>query len=212
MKKKMISIIALVLVLGMAIGGTLAYLKAQSAKVTNTFVVGDIGTLKLDETDYDGDKTRKEEGNKYTIVPGMNITQKDPQVHYTPITKTDTKEPVDVYVFLTVTGWDVDGKTVTKDVGSTQKALSFTIADDWTAVPGKTGVYYKEIPKTATGEQTMNVIKDNKITVSADITTTDLRSITAETLNVDFQSYAIQKDTFDGPAAAYEAAIAAVTP
>lgn len=67
MKKKVISIVAVVLVLCCAIGGTLAWLTDKTASVTNTFTVGDIN-IELTETT-----------TNYKMVPGNTIS-KDPKV------------------------------------------------------------------------------------------------------------------------------------
>lgn len=67
MKKKVLSIVAVVLVLCCAIGGTLAWLTDKTASVTNTFTVGDIN-IELTETT-----------TNYKMVPGNTIA-KDPKV------------------------------------------------------------------------------------------------------------------------------------
>ena len=68
MKKKfMLMVSALVLVAAMAVGGTLAYLTAQTQVVTNTFTIGDI-SIELKETT-----------SNYKMVPGQEIS-KDPKV------------------------------------------------------------------------------------------------------------------------------------
>lgn len=67
MKKKVLSIVAVVLVLCCAIGGTLAWLTAQTNPVVNTFTVGDIN-IELTETT-----------TNYKMVPG-NTIEKDPKV------------------------------------------------------------------------------------------------------------------------------------
>lgn len=67
MKKKVLSIVAVVLVLCCAIGGTLAWLTAKTDPVKNTFTVGDIN-IELKETT-----------TNYKMVPGNTIA-KDPKV------------------------------------------------------------------------------------------------------------------------------------
>lgn len=67
MKKKVLSIVAVVLVLCCAIGGTLAWLTDKTASVKNTFMVGDIN-IELTETT-----------TNYKMVPGNTIS-KDPKV------------------------------------------------------------------------------------------------------------------------------------
>ena len=60
MKKKVLSIVAVVLVLCCAIGGTLAWLTDKTASVKNTFTVGDIN-IELTETT-----------TNYKMVPGKS--------------------------------------------------------------------------------------------------------------------------------------------
>lgn len=67
MKKKVLSIVAVVLVLCCAIGGTLAWLTDKTDPVVNTFTVGDIN-IELTETT-----------TNYKMVPGNTIS-KDPKV------------------------------------------------------------------------------------------------------------------------------------
>lgn len=67
MKKKVLSIVAVVLVLCCAIGGTLAWLTAKSDVVTNTFTPSNI-KIELKETT----------GENYKMIPGYTIT-KDPK-------------------------------------------------------------------------------------------------------------------------------------
>lgn len=67
MKKKVLSIVAVVLVLCCAIGGTLAWLTDKTDPVKNTFAVGDIN-IELTETT-----------TNYKMVPGNTIS-KDPKV------------------------------------------------------------------------------------------------------------------------------------
>ena len=68
MKKKTLALLlALVLVFGAAVGGTIAYLTDTTGPVTNTFTVGNID-IDLDETKTD-----------FKMVPGCDIA-KDPVV------------------------------------------------------------------------------------------------------------------------------------
>ena len=70
--------IALALVFGIAVGGTIAYLTAKSNQVTNTFTVGNIQIeLKEHENGKDGTEVEKREGIK--LLPGVAV-DKDPFV------------------------------------------------------------------------------------------------------------------------------------
>ena len=93
MKKKTIALLlVMVLIFGISVGGTIAYL-TDTKTVTNTFTVGNVH-IKLDEAKtnlagepLDGsnavvalDKAvRTEVGNKYHLIPGMSYT-KDPTI------------------------------------------------------------------------------------------------------------------------------------
>ena len=69
-KKVLICVVAVVLVLCCAVGGTIAWLTAKTDSVKNTFTVGDID-IELKETAKD-----------FKMVPG-NIIAKDPKVTVT---------------------------------------------------------------------------------------------------------------------------------
>lgn len=89
MKRRTLALLcAVVMVVGMAIGGTLAWLVADSGPVTNTFTVGDVN-ISLTEPNAP-------EGNKYDLVPG-NVMLKDPTV-----TVEEGSEPCWVFVEMTV--------------------------------------------------------------------------------------------------------------
>lgn len=108
-------LLAVVLLVGTAIGGTIAWLTDTSDTITNTFTVGDIN-IKLEE------KT----GTEYDIIPGVNV-EKDPVV-------TVLKNSVDCWLFV----------KVAKSANWPAK-VTYQIADGWTLVPGQADVYYREV-------------------------------------------------------------------
>ena len=179
--KVVVLLLAVVLLIGCVAGGTLAYLMTKSATVTNTFVAGEIGTLSLAETT----------GNSYNVTPGVDIT-KDPVVTF-------KGNNVAAYVFLKVdaTGWTVSGSdtTYTYSIGTNQEMKWELVG--WTKL--EDGVYYKEVAANA-GEQSWSVIKDNKITVSYEITKANINNYTK---GLSFTAYAIQKDGFTTVSAAW---------
>ena len=82
MKKRTMALLAAVLlVVGVAIGGTLAWLTAKSDTVTNTFTTSDINITLTEST-----------GQEYKMVPGMDIA-KNPKV-------TVATESEDCYLFV----------------------------------------------------------------------------------------------------------------
>ena len=86
MNKKIVSLVLVcVVVFGIVVGGTFAWLQDTSDAVINTFTVGNV-ELTLNETDVDlyGEKdgeTRVTE-NSYKLIPGHTYT-KDPIVYVT---------------------------------------------------------------------------------------------------------------------------------
>ena len=185
--KKMVALLlALVLLLGGAIGGTLAWLIAQSNTVVNTFVVGNV-SLELTEASKD---------TTYKVVPG-NSQVKNPLV-----TVGATSENCWVFVKITEENNDVAGTNL--------KFVDWIIADGWTAVPGATGVYYRQYISTSTDKGPYPVLKDNKVTYSSQLTQAMLKDAQPK---LTFQAYAIQieglKDANDAAISGNDAAAAA---
>ena len=171
--KAFVLLLALVLVIGVAAGGTLAWLVASSNEVVNTFTYGDIN-ITLEETT----------GDSYKIVPGVDIA-KDPKV-----TVQGGSEDCWLFVKVEKAGIFVEGK------------VSYDIADGWTALAGQTGVYYREVSATK-ADTSFDILKGNKITVSENLTKTEVNGITAKP-TLTFTAYAVQKDGIADASAAWE--------
>ena len=168
--------LALVLVLGCAVGGTVAWLVAKTEPVVNTFTYGDIN-ITLTET--------KPANQQAKIIPGVDI-EKDPKV----TVKADSEA---CWLFVEV-----------KEEGTfVANKVTYSIADGWTALPGVDGVYYREVG-AVTADTDFYVLKDNKVTVSNSLTKEDITNITQPKLT--FTAYAVQKDGMDTAAAAWAAA------
>ena len=196
-KKLVALLLALCLVLGGIIGGTLAYLMTETDPVTNTFVAGKIGTLTLTESDDD---------KKFMVIPGVDI-KKDPTVTF-------SGNNVAAYVFVKVeqNGWQVseDGMTYSCVGGK----VTWTISAEWTHL-GK-GVYYREVAAdtdTANIAETekYGIIAGNTITVPNTVTKGDLAAFTEGTSLI-FTAYAVQQDTFAGAKAAWNATFGQTNP
>ena len=98
MKKKLMTVLALVLVIAMSVAGTYAYLTSAD-KVVNTFTVGDV-QIKLDEAKANADGSlvqgaARVKANEYKLLPGHTYN-KDPMV-------TVLKGSESSYVKMTVT-------------------------------------------------------------------------------------------------------------
>lgn len=145
--KAFAAVLALVLVLGCALGGTVAWLVAKSDPVVNTFTYGDIN-INLEETT----------GSSYKIIPGMNI-EKDPKV-----TVKANSEACWLFVKVDEVGTFVADK------------VTYSIADGWTALTGQPGVYYREVG-AVTADTDFYVLKDNVVKVSDTLTKEDIKDI-----------------------------------
>lgn len=176
--KTFVAMLALVLVIGCAVGGTVAWLTAQTEPVVNTFTYGDIN-IDLKET--------KPENKQAKIIPGVDI-EKDPKV----IVKANSEA---CWLFVKV-----------EEEGTFDK-VTYSIAKDWTQGDGKkipANVYYREV-NAATTDQEFYVLEDNKVTVSENLTKEDIKNITTPS-KLTFTAYASQlhknaTETFDAATA-----------
>lgn len=166
-----VTLLALVLVFGCAVGGTFAWLTAKTDAVVNTFTYGDIN-IGLAETS----------GNDYKIVPGVDI-RKDPEV---------TVKAGSEACWLFVKVEEKDWPTFTETDNRTAK-IDYKIASGWTELEGVSGVYYREVG-AVTADTSFEVIKDNVITVSENLTKTEVNTVVTVNPKLTFTAYAVQKD------------------
>ena len=174
-KKTFVLLLALVLIAGAAVGGTLAWLTAKSDTVVNTFTTSDI-TVKLEETT----------GTSYKMVPGCEIA-KDPKVWVVAGSE-------DCYLFV-----KLEWSNNTYGTGTDAKNyLSYTIANGWTLVPGETNVYYRIVTSTQMssddgGTNAYPVLAGNTVTVSGEITKEQMNAFTGDNLpKLTITAYATQ--------------------
>jgi hypothetical protein len=174
--KAFVVMLALVLALGCAVGGTIAWLTAQTGKVTNTFTYGNIN-IDLTET--------VPENRQAKIIPSQDIP-KDPKV-----TVKANSETCYLFVKVEATGDFANGK-VAYSVDTTE--------GNWTALTGVPGVYWREV-ENSTANQDFYVLAGNKVTVSENLTKGEIENLTGPTLT--FTAYAIQKEGTGDAAAAW---------
>ena len=172
--KAFAAVLALALVLGCALGGTVAWLVANSDTVTNTFTYGDIN-IALTET--------KPVNREAKIIPGMDI-EKDPKV-----TVKANSEACWLFVKVEEAGTFVGSK------------VTYSIADGWTALTGQPGVYYREVG-AVTADTGFYALKDNVVKVSDTLTKEDIKNITTKP-TLTFTAYAVQKDGIADAATAW---------
>lgn len=188
--RRMLFTLALVLVVAVAsVGGTIAWLKVETTPVVNTFTVGDIN-ITLTETEG----TVNEDGShEFKIIPGVDI-DKDPKV-----TVKANSEACWLFVKVEEANWP---SAVESD--ATTRKVKYDIAVGWkqlTGVEGVNNVYYREVNAT-TADTDFAVLKDDKVTVSQNLTKEDIKTI-ATNPTLKFTAYAIQKEGFDTAADAW---------
>ena len=208
MKKKLMTVLALVLVVAMSVAGTYAYLTSAD-KVVNTFTVGDV-QIKLDEAKANPDGSlaagdERVKANSYKLLPGHKYN-KDPMVtvlegsesSYVKMTVTFSKAAeldaifapnganlLSIFKGYDSTNWEL--KNVTKDTVANTRTYEF---------------WYKETVAAPNGDVALDALFDS-ITVPGTITNAQLATIEGMTITVN--AYAIQADGFSTADAAWEA-------
>ena len=171
--KPMLIAMAVVLLLGCVTGGTLAWLTATTDEVTNTFTVGDINITLTETWNHDSDGNGTNDSWQGKMIPGYTIT-KDPKV-------TVLKDSEKCYLFVKLT------KSNNFDT-----FMTYSMATDWTAVDGETGVYYR-IVEASDADQNFYVLKDNQVSVLDTVTKSDMNGLTAATYpTLTIQASAVQ--------------------
>ena len=184
--KKMVALLlALVLVLGCAIGGTIAYLMDKTTTITNTFTSSNV-SIELNETKPAG-KTEK-------MVPGL-VIEKDPTV--TVIANSEK-----CYLFVKVT------KSANFD-----NFMTYDIREGWNQLKnGDTpveGVYYREVDTSAENQNfpvlaAIGNYGSGAVAVKKEVTKTMMtKDFAAPTLS--FTAYAIQFSHLESVTDAYGA-------
>lgn len=184
-----IAMLALVLVIGCAVGGTVAWLVAKTDPVVNTFTYGDIN-ITLTET--------KPENKQAKIIPGVDI-EKNPKV-----TVKAGSEACWLFVEVKEENWP-DFKD-----GDARK-VSYAIADGWTALTGVDGVYYREV-SASNVDASFGILAGDKVTVSSTLTKTEVNTVISIQPELTFTAYAVQKAGINTVAEAWAAANPTTTP
>ena len=174
--KLVVAMLAVTLLIGCAIGGTVAWLTAKTDPVVNTFTYGDIN-ITLTEN--------KPANQQAKIIPGVDI-EKDPKV-----TVNTNSEACWLFVKVEEEGTFVANK------------VTYSIADGWTQGDGTNipaNVYYRQVT-AATTDTSFNILAGDAtypngvVKVSENLTKAEVNAITAENQpTLTFTAYAVQKD------------------
>lgn len=138
--KVIAALLAVVLLVGATIGGTIAWLTASTEKVENTFTVGNID-ITLTETTED-----------YKMIPGYTI-DKDPVV-------TVLKNSEDCWVFVKVEESNDLKDYIQYEVDSS----------NWTKLEGEEGVWYTKYESRDDTDIGIKVLQNNQVQVLDTVT------------------------------------------
>lgn len=176
MKKKVLSIVAVVLVLCCAIGGTLAWLTDKTGEVKNTFSPSDINITLTETPNTDTDNDGKADAWKADMIPGFSYA-KDPVV-------TVKGDSVDCYLFVKF-----------EEKGNPATYLTYTptliAANGWTQGDGTSipsNVWYRVV-KAGDTTKSWNLLDGNTIAVNDTLTKTDMPTTAPELV---YTAYATQ--------------------
>lgn len=180
-KKVVVTLLALVLVLGCAIGGTIAWLTDTTDEVVNTFSVGDVEiTLKESPLNEDGSYGTPAEGteNEYQMIPGKTY-KKDPVVAVDAVSE-------DCWLFVK---FEEKGNPATYiDYTSTLTTANGWTQGDGTSIPAN--VWYREVKKSDTTRE-WHLLDNDQITIKGEAVTKENMEIAAEAA-LKYTAYAVQ--------------------
>lgn len=159
MKKKGLTLVlALALMVVGAVGGTLAWLTAESDTVTNTFTSSDI-TVKLAETKGQGTSNKK----TFKMIPGHEL-EKDPKAWV-------VSGSEDCFLFVKL-----------DKSGDFDTYLTYEMAKGWEQVPGTTNVYSRKVTSNEMSAddgktKAFPVLANNQVTVKDTVTKADMEAL-----------------------------------
>ena len=192
-KKILVALLAVVMIVGCTIGGTLAWLSATTNTVTNTFTVGDVN-IDLRETVEGTEKSAKlgeVKNENFHIVPG--VTQaKDPKV----VVEANSENSW-VFVQIKEVHNTVDGNS------AVTKYVEWNIASGWTklgdTVDGVSTYYRTEnYDKTTTDVPYYVLLGDvtntnGKVSYNGELTKADIDELGENKPQLVFKAFAVQE-------------------
>lgn len=183
-KRILLTVCMMAMVAAVSIGGTLAWLTAETTTITNTFTESDIGVTITETEDVDviGEESFK-------MIPGSDIAKT------VTVASDTTKE--DGYLYVEVIE-EFDGVTVDEKTYGFADYLTYTVdTTKWTRI-GETNVYY-----LTDGGDSATVLTDNKVTVKTTVTKAMMDALNEDNYpKLIFKAYTIQKaNTGDAVAA-----------
>lgn len=188
-KKALAVLLSLMLVIGCVVGGTLAWLKAVTNPVTNTFIPANIEISLTETNNTDTDNDGNVDAWTAQLVPGKTYS-KDPVVGVADGTD------VDCYLFVQV-----------EKTGNPDTCLTYTslLNEDagWKQVPEVSDVWYRVV-KVSDTTKSWHLIGDDQVTVKQELTKENMPQ---GDVQLSYTAYAVQYAGFeDDVAGAWTAA------
>jgi len=187
-KKAIVAVVAIVLVLCCAMGGTLAWLVDSTTEVKNTFTYGDINiSLWEHELNEDGltlstDVFTGEEQTGFKMIPGNKI-EKDPTV----TVKANSEA---CWLFVKIVESDNFDDFMTYGVASGWTQL--TVDAEGNAITDL--IYYREVAAT-TADTDFAVLANDSVSVKDTVKKDMLKDGVFVAPTLSFTAYAVQRDT-----------------
>ena len=184
MKKKLMTVLALVLVVAMSVAGTIAFLTDTTDPITNTFTVGNVDIDLTETFNTDTNNDGEADAWKAQLIPGTTYA-KDPVV-------TVIADSEDCWLFV---------KFEEKNDAATylNYTSNLTTENGWTKGNGTdipANVWYRAVPKAATNTSFQLLAGDNTypngcISVKNNVTNDNMN--TAANAQLVYTAYACQK-------------------
>ena len=193
MKKKLMTVLALVLVIAMSVAGTIAFLTDTTGPIANTFTVGKVDITLTETFNTDTDDDGENDAWQAQLIPGTTYT-KDPVV-----TVTDDSE--DCWLFV---------KFEEKNDAATylNYTSNLTLESGWTQGDGTNipaNVWYRAVNK-ADSTKSFHLLDGDTVTINSTAVTNENMN-TAANAQLVYTAYACQSANMS-----VEAAWAAVKP
>ena len=180
MKKKTLALLlALVLVFGAAVGGTIAYLTDTTGPIANTFTVGKVDITLTETFNTDTNNDQKNDAWQAQLIPGTTYA-KDPVV-------TVTADSEDCWLFV---------KFEEKNDAATylNYTSNLTAENDWTRGDGTnipSNVWYRAVNK-ADATKSFHLLDGDTVTINSTAVTNENMN-TAANAQLVYTAYACQK-------------------
>ena len=185
MKKKLTTVLAIVLVVALSVAGTYAYLTDKTATIKNTFTVGNVNIDLTETWNTDTDGNGKADAWQAQLIPGKEYF-KNPVVTVVP-----GSEKCWLFVKFEENGNPADYLTYTS---------TLTEANGWTkgtgTIPGN--VWYCVVDKSA-DNTAFHLLDGDKVTIKNNVTNDNMTE--AAKAELVYTAYACQYEGFENNAA-----------